>query len=231
MTSPWAILVFLCAVSITQATATALGGQRTRIGNAGSVPNAAMLPPQVINSTAPSYTNDALVNRIEGTVTVEAESDIDGNMKVLRIVKGLGHGLDDTAMQAIRSWRFAPARRNGAPVTAITQIDVDFKLPLSAVVRIGGGVTSPTVLARVEPLYTEEARKVRLQGTVVVEGVVKKDGTLDVTRIVRGLDYGLTESAVNALKQWKFKPGARNGESMDVSLNIEVNFNLGRNKN
>jgi periplasmic protein TonB len=43
---------------------------------------------------------------------------------------------------------------------------------------------------------------------------------------VKALDYGLTETAVEALKQWKFKPGTMNGKAVDVSLNIEVNFNL-----
>lgn len=219
------IIILACLAQTTLAVA-----QRTRIGNIETIPNAAMLPPQVISSTAPSYTSDALVNRIEGTVTIEAEADINGSIKVLRVVKGLGHGLDETAVLALRSWIFAPARRNGAPVAAITQIDIDFRLPQPAVFRVGGGVIPPTVVARVEPQYTEEARKARYIGTVVVEGLVKADGTLDVIRIVRGLDYGLTENAVDALKQWKFNPAIRNGKPAAVSLNIEVNFNLGRDK-
>lgn len=206
----------------------AFSGQRTRIGNGEGIPNNAMLPPQVLNSTVPSYTSAALVNRIEGTVTLETESDINGGIKVLRVVRGLGHGLDETAAQAVQRWTFAPARRNGAPVSSIAQIDVDFKLPPAEVVKVGGGVTAPTVLSRVTPQYTDEARKDRYTGTVVIEGLIKTDGTFDVIRIVRGLDYGLTERAIDALKQWKFNPGMRQGKPVDVAINIEVNFNLGK---
>jgi protein TonB len=94
------------------------------------------------------------------------------------------------------------------------------------VFRVGGGVTAPTVLSRVEPQYSEEARKARYQGTVVLEAIVRKDGTCDIIRVVRSLGFGLDENAMQALKQWKFRPGMRNGVPVDISLNIEVNFNL-----
>lgn len=94
------------------------------------------------------------------------------------------------------------------------------------VFRVGGGVSPPTVLQRVEPQYSEEARKARYQGTVVLEAIVRRDGTCDIIRVVRSLGFGLDENAMQALKQWRFRPGMRNGVPVDVSLNIEVNFNL-----
>lgn len=94
------------------------------------------------------------------------------------------------------------------------------------VFRVGGGVTPPTILQRVEPQYSEEARKARYQGTVVLEAVVRRDGTVDILRVVRSLGFGLDENAMQALRQWRFKPGMKNGVAVDVSLNIEVNFNL-----
>jgi TonB family protein len=94
------------------------------------------------------------------------------------------------------------------------------------VFRVGGGVSPPTVISRVEPQYSEEARKARYQGTVVLEAIVRRDGTVDIQRVVRSLGFGLDENAIQALKQWRFRPGTRNGVPVDVSLNIEVNFNL-----
>lgn len=94
------------------------------------------------------------------------------------------------------------------------------------VFRVGGGVTPPTVIERIEPQYSEEARKARYQGTVVLEAIVRKDGTCDILRVVRSLGFGLDENAIRALKQWRFRPGMRNGVPVDVALNIEVNFNL-----
>ena len=87
-------------------------------------------------------------------------------------------------------------------------------------------MSPPTVLSRVEPQYSEEARKARYQGTVVLEAIVRRDGTVDIQRVVRSLGFGLDENAIQALKQWRFRPGTRNGVPVDVSLNIEVNFNL-----
>jgi TonB family protein len=94
------------------------------------------------------------------------------------------------------------------------------------VFRVGGGVTAPTILSRVEPQYSEEARKSRFQGTVLLEAIVRKDGTVQIVRVVRSLGFGLDENAIEALAKWRFRPGMRNGTPVDVSLNIEVNFNL-----
>jgi periplasmic protein TonB len=92
--------------------------------------------------------------------------------------------------------------------------------------HIGGEVTAPTVVYRVEPEYSEEARKARYQGTVVLEAVVRKDGRVDVIQLVRRLGFGLDEKAVQALKEWRFRPAMKSGVPVDVSLNIEVRFNL-----
>jgi len=94
------------------------------------------------------------------------------------------------------------------------------------VFRVGGGISAPVILHRVDPQYSEEARKARYQGTVVLEAIVRRDGTVDILRVVRSLGFGLDENAITALKQWRFRPGLRNGSPVDVSINIEVNFNL-----
>ena len=92
--------------------------------------------------------------------------------------------------------------------------------------RVGGGVTAPSILKRVEPMYSEEARKARYQGTVVLEAVVLADGTVRVQRVVKGIGFGLDEKAIEALRQWKFIPGKKNGEAVAVQLQFEVNFTL-----
>lgn len=94
------------------------------------------------------------------------------------------------------------------------------------VYRVGGGVSSPIVIYRVEPIYSEEARKAKYQGVVVLQAIVRKDGNIEILKVVRGLGLGLDENAIAALKQWKFRPATRNGVPVDVALNIEVNFSL-----
>jgi TonB family protein len=94
------------------------------------------------------------------------------------------------------------------------------------VFRVGGGVSAPSVIYRVEPTYSEEARKAKYQGVVVLSAIVRKDGSIEIIKVVRGLGLGLDENAIQALRQWKFRPGMKNGVPVDVALNIEVNFSL-----
>jgi periplasmic protein TonB len=91
----------------------------------------------------------------------------------------------------------------------------------------GSGVKAPVALVQPEPLYTEEARKERVQGAVVLEGVVRRDGSIDSFKVIRGLGSGLDESAINTIAtRWRFQPGTRNGVPVDVVVNIEIFFRL-----
>jgi TonB family protein len=147
---------------------------------------------------------------------------------VLRVVKSLGSKIDARAIEAVASWKFTPALKDGVPVAAVTQIDVDFELPpdTGGALRVGGDVKAPIVVKRVEPQYTDEARNVKASGTVVLEAIVRRDGSVDIRQVIHALGYGLDDSAVTAIKQWVFKPATKAGEPVDVALNIEVNFNL-----
>lgn len=229
MRSPHIILtsaiVLIGSALITDITAT-MHPQRTRIGDVATVPNGIVAPPQVTSYTPPLYNLDAFANSIEGTVTVEAAVDTQGNVKVLRILKGLGYGLDQSAMNALGEWKFAPALRNGIPVDSVSQIDVDFTLD-NATFGIGDGISPPRVVRRVEPRYPAAARSIRYTGTVKLGAVIQKDGSVNLVRIIQGLEHGLSESAAEALSQWKFRPGTMgDGKPVPVSVDIEVNFNL-----
>jgi TonB family protein len=90
----------------------------------------------------------------------------------------------------------------------------------------GGGVSAPTIRYRIEPEYSEEARRARHQGTVLLDAIVRRDGTVEILNVVRGLGYGLDENAIAALRQWRFNPGMRSGQAVDIRLQIEVNFTL-----
>jgi TonB family protein len=94
------------------------------------------------------------------------------------------------------------------------------------VFRVGGGVSAPQVVFKVDPEYSEQARKAKYQGTVVLNLVVQKDGSVRDIKILQPLGLGLDEKAIEAVKQWRFKPGQRNGESVDVAAIIEVTFRL-----
>jgi len=94
------------------------------------------------------------------------------------------------------------------------------------VFRVGGGVTAPVLLHKVEPEYSEEVRKAKYQGTVLLYIEVSPDGRATNIKVQRSLGLGLDEKAIEAVKQWKFKPGYKNGQPVTVAATIEVNFRL-----
>ena len=205
-----------------------LHAQYVRIGNTGTMPPAGMTAPTVLKSAIALYTEDARIHGIEGTVTIEAFIGEDGKIKSTILLKGLGFGLDEVALTSVQSWTLSPATRNGLPVSVGAQLDVAFSLRSANAVRIGAGMVPPKVQQRVEPQYTDAARSVGLSGTVVLQAVVRSDGTVDVLRVVRGLPLGLTDSAIQAIKQWQFRPGQKDGQNADIALSIEVNFNIAK---
>ena len=94
------------------------------------------------------------------------------------------------------------------------------------VFRVGGGVTAPALLYKVEPEYSEEARKAKYQGTVLLYIQVDPSGKATNLRVLHSLGLGLDEKAMEAVKKWKFKPGVKDGKPVTVEAQIEVNFRL-----
>jgi len=212
-----------------------LFAQHVHIGDSPNIRDGSIAsPPEVLFYTDPFYTRTARERRVEGTVTVEGAFDVKGCMKVVRIIKTIGSGLDENALAALRSWRFSPAKRNGEPVEALAQIDIDFSIAAAPRVEYDDiqtgisapGISAPTIIKRVEPRYTDEAGQARVVGTVILQAVIQTNGTADILKVVKPLPFGLTESALEALQQWRFMPAVRNGKEIPVATNIEVAFNI-----
>lgn len=93
--------------------------------------------------------------------------------------------------------------------------------------RGGWGVVTPKDVYRPVPSYTGRARQARINGSVVVEFVVRKDGTVGNCKILQGLGYGLDESAINTMTtRWRFQPGTFKGKPVDVVAVAEVVFKI-----
>jgi TonB family protein len=89
-----------------------------------------------------------------------------------------------------------------------------------------GRASAPTCPVQPEPNYTDEARGAHIQGTVVLDAIIQKDGTIDVNKVERSLGYGLDAEAEKVLKKWKCNPGKLNGQPVAVQLQIVINFHL-----
>jgi protein TonB len=92
--------------------------------------------------------------------------------------------------------------------------------------RPGSGITPPELLKEVRPDYTEDARRRSLEGEVILEIVVRRDGTVANMRLVQGLGAGLDQRAIEAVRQWRFAPARRYGTPVDVLVEVAVEFRL-----
>ena len=92
--------------------------------------------------------------------------------------------------------------------------------------RIGGGVSAPVPIFKPEPEYSEEARKAKFQGTVVLFIAVDEKGNPRDLKVIRPLGLGLDQKAIEAVQKWKFRPGMKDGHAVPVQATIEVNFRL-----
>jgi TonB family protein len=92
--------------------------------------------------------------------------------------------------------------------------------------RPGSGVEPPRLLREVKADYSDEARRANIEGEVVLEIVVRNDGSVGDVKILRGLRGGLNERAVQAVRQWRFSPGRMKGTPVDVVVEVGVEFRL-----
>jgi TonB family protein len=94
------------------------------------------------------------------------------------------------------------------------------------VYKPGNGVSAPVVFKEVKPQYTAEAMKAGVQGVVTLECVVQPDGTVGGVRVTKALNPGLDQEAIKAVKQWRFKPGRKDGKPVPVRVTLEMTFAL-----
>jgi periplasmic protein TonB len=94
------------------------------------------------------------------------------------------------------------------------------------VMHVGGSVSKPEVLSSVEPEFSEEARRVKFSGNVEVYLWVDEQGNPSHIRVARGVGMGLDEKAVEAVRQYKFRPAMKNGKPVKVDMYIDVDFDI-----
>ena len=92
--------------------------------------------------------------------------------------------------------------------------------------RPGSGVSPPRLLKEVRAQYSDQARRANLEGSVELEIVIRRDGSVGDIKVLRGLGMGLNEQAIQAVRQWKFAPSTLKGTPVDVIVEVSVEFRL-----
>lgn len=90
----------------------------------------------------------------------------------------------------------------------------------------GDDIQTPVIISQMRPSYTPEAKQAGIEGKVLIEGVVQKDGAVTDLKVIKGLGYGLDEAAKDAVRGFRFKPATRNGYPVKTKLGIEMTFSL-----
>jgi TonB family protein len=158
-----------------------------------------------------------------------------GKPERVKIIEQRGEDASAATLKAIPLWRFQPGLLNGKPREASASIEMECRASATTAsisetsggsYRVGAGVSAPVILYKVEPEYSAEARRAKFQGTVVMTFQVDTSGHPINIRMVRSLGLGLDVKAMEALNQWRFRPGAKDGKPVSVFGTVEVSFRL-----
>jgi TonB family protein len=90
----------------------------------------------------------------------------------------------------------------------------------------GGDITRPKLVHSVEPAFSTKSNEAFIEGTVTVSAVVSTHGNLTDMQVVKGLSAAQNRSALDALKEWRFEPGTKDGKPVNVRIKIQVDFHL-----
>jgi TonB family protein len=182
----------------------------------------------------PEYPEAERKAGVEGEVIVEVEVTEEGSVEGMKVVQRVdGHpSMGESVMEAIRQWRFEPGTKNGVPVR--TTVAIPFTFALQDDEKPGELDTYPELVGEtlVHPEYPEDARKAGVSGRVLLEVLVKQDGTPGDITVKEGIaGYpSLDEAAVTAVRQWKFKPATKDGKPAETTVAIPVMFRLDEDK-
>jgi TonB family protein len=207
---------------------------------------------QRIASPMPEYPADAKADGIEGTVVLRAVISTTGIVDSTEVVSG-PEKLRAAANEAVNNWTYKPYLIDDKPVPVQTTVILNFKLSDASVTtgtpvesaeaaetpapapppaakaparaRVSAGITAGLILRKTTPEYPANARSLRIQGAVVIHAIISKKGDVVNLSVISG-PAELQQAALDAVKQWKYKPYLLNGEPTDIDTMITVNFNL-----
>jgi len=177
------------------------------------------------------YTPEARAAGLQGVVSLYVEVDRGGKPAEVQVMEGLGLGLDEEAVKAVRQWEFRPKPAAPDRIQDILEVDVPFRLDAPAPwfvesERYGvslpnrqryGEIVPPAPVSYAAP----DAAACREAGTAIVRLTVAKDGKpLDV-RPAEDSPAGLTDAAVKAVESWQFKPAKGKGKTLEANGRIE----------
>ena len=235
-----AVAVLLVSVALTSLAASQIHPERVRVGQN-------VMSAQIVTKVAPVYPPLARQARIQGSVVLRVRVNKSGDVTDIQLFSGHPM-LAPAAIEAVKQWKYKPYLLNGEAVDVETDVTVNFTLadgppkdgadsgvtpstqgnPQVGVperVRVPQGGMSGLVLHKVQPEYPSDAKAQNIQGTVQLKAIVDKEGNVAGLQLISGHPM-LAPAAIDAVKQWKYRPYLLNGEPIEVETTVTVNFTL-----
>jgi TonB family protein len=227
----FSLSILLCCSAIGQSTQSAPGQYVQRI----SVPEAWAMGNLIDTVTALQYPEEARKQHVGGRVVLKILIDKDGIVKEA-IPVDEGSPLAGPAAEMVKKWKFRPYIRDSQAVevesTATLEFVADtgeikapkpFKGPMR--LRVSSGVAQGILLRKIEPVYPPAAKVDHIQGQVVLRAVIDTTGNVKELTLASGHPL-LAESAIEAVKQWKYRPYMLNGAPVEVETLIRITFRM-----
>ena len=178
--------------------------------------------PTLLFKPDPEYSDEARRAKFEGDVTLYLVVGVDGHPTDIRVVSGLGAGLDEKAMEAVSRWRFQPGTKDGQPVKIMATVNVNFRLlgliwtTTRLKYQIAANVTRPTITQTSFPPPCGKS------GTMTLALQIAADGAPAGISVVRSTNESLNEDAIAAIQKWRFTPAQQNGVPLAAGAELDL---------
>jgi len=204
-------------------------------------------PAVLVYERNPEYPKEAQQKGAHGTVELLATIGTDGRVRDAKVIKAADPALGDAALEAVRQWVYKPTMLNGAPVENETHISISFASQVTAAPEPpGAGTATPPAAAspapaaapeppqgfrqnailvyKVDPVYPKEARQMGVRGVVQMVATIGTDGHVRDVMVVKSPNPALAVAAVEAVRQWVYRPTLVNGVPVENETHISINF-------
>ncbi|MBE2185558.1 MAG: TonB family protein [Rhodothermales bacterium] len=193
--------------------------------------------PVLLDMPTPVYPEILRRAGIGGSVTVRLRVDAFGRVSEASILRSDNDGFNEAALAAARGARFRPAERNGRAVPAEVVLPVQFTPPPSNLRHEATPEDArppdfveldrmPQALTMPQPVHPQDLKDAGIEGRVVVRAWIGQDGTVKEVQVLRTDDPRFNAPAVEAVRQWTFTPGMKNGQPVETWLPIPIRFRL-----
>jgi TonB family protein len=175
-------------------------------------------PLQLLHSVEPEYPKIAKMTGAHGTVQLDATVGVDGHISAVRVLSGHPM-LQNAAKEAVLQWVYAAPAKETHTNVSLNFVAPEPSTPASSLPAIQQAV----LISRVAPIYPKAAKQAGVRGAVVLNATIDTQGNVSAVRVIKGDDL-LNEAAVEAVKQWRYKPTMMNGQPVVTETQITLNF-------